>query len=333
MGITRSFAVIGTAICFSLPLAACDSTGAPAKDDGGGEPGAPQETEVVTHNAPGGGSDVFTRGIIEILRDEDIISTNWPVVNVPEGDSIGAMAYMVGKSGSDGTISQFTPTWLVTPLTVEGDVPTDEDLTPIAEISTEPMVVAAREDSPFETLADFIEAAQTDSDLVQVGGSTTATDSLTGTILKEETGADWKFLSFEDGGSRITAILRGDADVMFGSPGDFTEQVRAKKMKVITVFGADRIPLYEDAPTTDELGITLDVLPTQFRGILGAPDMPKEAVDYYAGVIEKLLDSEGWASYAEKNGLVNEYRTGDELTAFLDEQREVYATLLEQVGS
>ncbi|MPZ96611.1 MAG: hypothetical protein GEU96_17285 [Propionibacteriales bacterium] len=104
-------------------------------------------------------------------------------------------------------------------------------------------------------------------------------------------------------------------------------------MKVITVFGADRIPLYEDAPTTDELGITLDVLPTQFRGILGAPDMPKEAVDYYAGVIEKLLDSEGWASYAEKNGLVNEYRTGDELTAFLDEQREVYATLLEQVGS
>lgn len=305
---TRPWLATVVVACAALLATSCGGDGeetTPAEDDGGAA--VPASTEVVTHNEPGGGSDVFIRGFIEVLRDEGIIEDNWPVRNVPEGDSIGAMAYMVGTSGGEGTISQITPTWIVTPLTVEDDAgPTLDDLTPIAELATEPIVVAARADSPYEDLTDFIEAASTESGLVQAGGSTTATDSLTGTILKEETGADWRFLSFEDGGSRITALLRGDADVMFGSPGDFTEQVRAGDLKVITVFGSERVPSYPDAPTTEELGIELDVLPIQFRAIMGAPDMPQAAVDYYADVMQQLVESDGWATYAERNGIITE---------------------------
>ncbi len=324
----RRAGTIAAVLAVAIPLVACG-------EDGGSEAsgsGEPSETEVVTHNEAGGGSDLFTRAIIEIMKDEDIISGNWPVANVPEGDSIGAMAYLVERQGSSDAIAQITPTWLVTPMTVDGEIPTLEDLTPIAELATEPMVVAVRADSPYENLQDFIDAAESDPNLVQVGGSTTATDSLTGTVLKQETGVDWKFLSFEDSGSRITAVLRGDADVMFGSPGDFTEQVRAGDMKVITVFGAEKIPLYEDAVTTDELGITPEVLPEQFRAIVGAPDMPQEAVDFYEQAFQELVESDGWASYAEENGAVTEYRDGEDFEVFLGEQRELYTTLIEQLG-
>ncbi|MDQ3223352.1 MAG: tripartite tricarboxylate transporter substrate-binding protein [Gemmatimonadota bacterium] len=324
----RRVGVTAALLSVAMPLAACGGDGG-SGTSGSGEP---SDTEMVTHNEAGGGSDLFTRAIIEIMKDEDIISGNWPVVNVPEGDSIGAMAYLVERQGSSDAIAQITPTWLVTPMTVDGEVPTVEDLTPIAEIVTEPMVVAVRADSPYENLQDFIDAAQSDPNLVQVGGSTTATDSLTGTVLKQETGVDWKFLSFEDSGSRITAVLRGDADVMFGSPGDFTEQVRAGDMRVITVFGPDRIPLYEDAVTTDELGITPEVLPEQFRAIVGAPDMPQEAVDFYRQVFSELVESDGWEAYAEENGAVTEYRDGEELETFLEEQRELYTTLIAELG-
>ena len=77
-----------------VALAACGNGGG----GGGGKSGP---VEVVTHNAVGGGSDVFTRQMIKVMYENKIIDTNWPVRNVPAGDSIGAMSYMVERSGED----------------------------------------------------------------------------------------------------------------------------------------------------------------------------------------------------------------------------------------
>ena len=95
-----------------VALAACGSGG------GGGGGGKSGPVEVVTHNAVGGGSDVFTRQMIKVMYENNIIDTNWPVRNVPAGDSIGAMSYMVDRKGNAGLIAQVTPTWLSTPMTV-----------------------------------------------------------------------------------------------------------------------------------------------------------------------------------------------------------------------
>ena len=78
-----------------VALAACGSGGG----GGGGKSGP---VEVVTHNAVGGGSDVFTRQMIKVMYENKIIDTNWPVRNVPAGDSIGAMSYMVDRKGNAG---------------------------------------------------------------------------------------------------------------------------------------------------------------------------------------------------------------------------------------
>ena len=78
-----------------VALAACGSGGG-----GGGGGGKAGPVEVVTHNAVGGGSDVFTRQMIKVMYENKIIDTNWPVRNVPAGDSIGAMSYMVDRKAT-----------------------------------------------------------------------------------------------------------------------------------------------------------------------------------------------------------------------------------------
>ena len=184
--------------------------------------------EVVTHNAVGGGSDVFTRQMIKVMYENDIIDTQWPVRNVPAGDSIGAMSYMIERAGNAGLIAQVTPTWIATPMTVENAAVNLDQLTPITLVATEPQVVATGANSPYRTFTDFVDAAKKAPDtLVQSGGSSTANDALTRLVLQDTLDARWKFLSFEDTGSRITALLRGDAAIMLGSASDFTEQVRA----------------------------------------------------------------------------------------------------------
>src|SRR4029078_4969640 len=120
---------------FSLvALAACGSGGGGGGGGGGGKSGP---VEVVTHNAVGGGSDVFTRQMIKVMYENKIIDTSWPVRNVPAGDSIGAMSYMVDRKGNASLIAQVTPTWLATPMTVANAKVSLADLRPTSLLANE----------------------------------------------------------------------------------------------------------------------------------------------------------------------------------------------------
>jgi putative tricarboxylic transport membrane protein len=308
-------------------VAACGGSGDSASE------GTPTRTEVVTHNSVGGGSDVFTRQIIKVMADNDIIDTQWPVRNVPAGDSIGAMSYMIERDGDPNVIAQFTPTWIATPMTVEGSSVSIDQLTPIIMLAEEPQVVVASADSEYDTLTDFIEDAQANPDqLVQSGGSSTANDALTRLVLQDQEDASWKFLSFEETGSRITALLRGDADIMMGAASDFSEQVRAGELKAIAVIGSEPLDIFPDATTTEEQGIEGGDLPVQFRAINGAPNMPEEAVQQYQDEFAELLETEDWNTIAEENGLVTDGSTGEEFASYLEEQTTIVGDLLESQG-
>lgn len=324
----KAAAALTSAVVLGLSLVACG-----ADDTGDSAGGAPQDTEVVVHNEVGGGSDVFTRQLLKIMLEEGAISENWPVRNIPAGDSIGAMSFLLERKGEDDTIAQMTPTWLVTPMTVSGGNVSVADLTPIAGLASEPQVVAVKAGSPYKTLSDFIEAAKAaPGTLIQTGGSTTATDSLMGLALQSTSESEWKYLSFEDTGSRITALLRGDADIMLGGAGDFTEQVKAGELEVITVIGEESLELFPDAQTAADQGIALDELPLQFRGIVGNAEMPAEAVTYYQDAFEEVLKTEAWSTYAAEQGLVTDYRDSADYESYLMERTEILGGLLDQLG-
>jgi putative tricarboxylic transport membrane protein len=64
--------------------------------------------ELVLHSAPGGGSDVFARALVEIVEKEKLLPQIIRVVNKTEGASDEAMAYMVEKKRDDHTLAMFT---------------------------------------------------------------------------------------------------------------------------------------------------------------------------------------------------------------------------------
>lgn len=306
-----------------------------SSDDGGGDGGGasePTDVEYLVHTGPGGGSDIFARDVVSMLRDEEIISENWPVRNEEAGEGAGAMAYLLGEAGEDNTISGITTTWLTTPLTIEGVETKVTDFTPVAGLIIEPEVMAVTADSPYETLSDFVDDAKANpGDLVQAGGSTTEVGALNGKALATEAGTSWKFLSFEEVGQRIAALLNGDADMMFGSAQDFTAQVKAGKLKVIASISPEPSPIYPDAPTTADEGFSTELVP-QIRGILAPPDIPDSALEYYQGVFSDLVETESWKSFAEKNGVVTDLTVGDEWGEFLAEQEELVREKLDEVG-
>jgi len=322
----RQLLTVVLAVIALVALAACGSGGG----GGGGKSGP---VEVITHNAVGGGSDVFTRQMIKVMYENKIISTNWPVRNIPAGDSIGAMSYMVDKKGNSGVIAQVTPTWLATPMTVANAKVSLKDLTPITLVATEPQVVVTNAKSQFNTFADFVNAAKAAPDtLVQAGGSSTANDALTRLVLQDTLGAKWKFLSFEDTGSRITALLRNDANIMLGSASDVSEQVKAGQLKVIAVVGDKKLDIFPDVTTTQEQGIDSSKVPVQFRAVMGAPGMPADSVQQYQDDLSKMVETEDWKNLAKDNGLVTQNLQDDQFTSYLKDQTDIVGALLQGLG-
>jgi putative tricarboxylic transport membrane protein len=326
----RGVATRGVAV---LAVTAVTLSGCGLQKKNATKSGAPAKTEAVVHTGPGGGSDVFARQVIKLMQQTKLIKGNWPVRNQTEGSGIGAMSYVAGKKGRDDTVAAITPTWLVTPLTLKDSAVSIDSVQPIARLLIEPQLMAVRADSPYHSAKDFANAAKQQPDhLVQVGGSVTATDSLTGKALQAQSGGKWKYLSFSDGGQRVAALLRGDAQMMIGSSSDFAEQVKAGKLRVVAVVGDQRVATFPDVTTLKEQGFTVDNLPQEFRGFVGPPGMPQSALGYYQDVFAKLVKTPAWASYAKQNGDLTQYQDAGQFKQFLDTQKASLAQLVQQLN-
>ncbi|HXO99108.1 MAG TPA: tripartite tricarboxylate transporter substrate binding protein, partial [Luteibacter sp.] len=277
--------------------------------------GKPSDPQFVVDTGPGGGSDVFARQVVKMAIANKIIDGNWPVLSRPQGGGLAAMSFLKQKSPQPDFISAFTSKWVISGLGTDSPAATVKDLTLIAELAEEQQMIAVPANSPYKTFADFIAAAKAKpGSLVQVGGAYSSVDNLAALKIQENAGVTWKYLSFADGGPRITALLRGDAQMMMGAQTDFSEQVAAGQLRIIGVLGKERAAKYPDIPTLAEQGVSEAGLPDQlqFRGIAGPPGMDPKAVAYYRDVFAKLVKTPDWQKYMDEEGDKTDFVAGPE---------------------
>jgi putative tricarboxylic transport membrane protein len=300
-------AALATALLLGTGLAACTAT------SGIDQSGRPTDVQVVVDAGPGGGSDVFARQMVKIALADKLIDGNWPVLNRAQGGGLAAMSFLKQKAPQPNYVGAFTSKWVISGLNTPDAEATVKDLTMIAQVSVEPQMIAVPANSPFKTFADFIAAAkQKPGQLVQVGGAYSSVDNLAALKIQQNTGTQWKYLSFSDGGPRITALLRGDAQMMVGAQNDFAEEVAAGQLKIIGVLGKTRAAKFPQVPTLAEQGVSEAGLPDaiQWRGVAGPPHMSAAAVTYYQGVFSKLTQTPEWKKYMDEEGLTSAYLPG-----------------------
>jgi putative tricarboxylic transport membrane protein len=312
----KRLGVIAAGVAIAVGTSACGASSTTAAG------GKPNNVQFIVDTGPGGGSDLFARQLIKIARDSQILKDNWPVIAKPEGGGLGAMAFLKGKPGDSNFISAFTSKWIIAGLSAASAPATMADLTPIVMLADEIQVIAAPADAPFNTMAEFITAAKANAgEMVQTGGSPNSVDNLVALEIEKNAGVKWKYLSFDDGAPRITAMLRGDAQIDIGAIPDFADQIAAGKLKLIGVFADKRVPDYPNVPTIAEQNINLGEFPDhlQFRGIAGPPKMSDEAVKFYQDFFQKVSATDAWKQYLRSEGLNAEFVTGNDLTTQIKE--------------
>lgn len=284
------------------------------------------------HTAPGGGNDVLARSIAVMAEKEKLLPMRIQVINKPGGNGAVAAAFLAEKKGDPHTIGLITSNWIIGPLVTSEAKITLQDLTPIAQLVTEPALVAVRADSPFKTMGDFIEAAKAKPGaLKQSGGSLTARDSVMRQVLQKATGARWAFISFPGGGERIAALLGGHVDMMIIEPQEAGENIRAGKMRVIAQVSEKRLPGYPDVPTLKEAGYDVPLVP-QMRGVVAPPGIAPDVVAYWEDFARRLTKTTSWRKYLEDNQFEDGFHTGSDFVKSIEVTTQQLRALLPEAG-
>ncbi len=291
---------------------------------------------MIIPNSPGGGYDQTGRAAVQVMEDEDITGGSFTVDNVIGAGGAGAMTSLIGKAGDEHTM-------MTVGLGVVGSTYSFaseyqlQDATPLAQLMSEPEGVLAPGDSPYETLDDLVQAWTDDPGGIAVGGGSSpgGPDHLFPMQLADEIGVDpndVNYVSYDGGGPLTSALLGEKIDVGFSGLAEFVGQIESGELRVLAVSGEERYPdePLADIPTLTEEGVDLVFL--NWRGVLAPPEISDERTDELIGYLEEMHDSQGWKDKLAEYGWTDDFITGDEFAAFIDEQDERVSSTLEDLG-
>lgn len=327
--------LIGSTVVAStliLALSACGVTGTTASTAAATASGPLKNIQVMIPNAPGSGYDVTGRAAVKVM-DEIGVTTGTEVTNLAGAGGTVGLARTLTETGNADFL-------LMMGLGVVGAAYTNEtdakvaDATPIARLIEEAGAIFVPTNSPYKTLDDMLAAWKKDPGAFPVGGGSSpgGPDHLLPMQLADAVGikaSDVNFVSYDGGGELLPAILGGKLQFAASGYGEFLEQVKAGELRVLAVTSEERVPVL-DAPTLKEQGV--DLVFTNWRGLLGAPDLTKAETARLVGAVTKMHDSDEWAQVLEDNGWTDAFITGDEFASFLTEQDERVATVLTDLG-
>ncbi|MBA2777700.1 Bug family tripartite tricarboxylate transporter substrate binding protein [Billgrantia kenyensis] len=315
-----------------LPLAAVVGMSTAAQAD---EWAPTRNIEFIAPANPGGGWDTLVRTTSRVIQEEGLAERSFGAINVPGGGGAVAWAQIARDSGNPHKLFATSPPIILVPLA--GASRYDHtDFTPIARLITDYSIVLVRDDSPFEDLPSLIEAMEENPQLSVGGGSAPGSmDHISMAGLAAAAGLDAaavNYIPFSGGGEAMTSLMGGHVEAVITGAGEASGQLgEGSELRALGVSAPERLGgALADVPTYQEQDIdyTFDI----WRGVMGTPDMPAEAVAYYEDLFAQMLETDGWEQAREQLGWIDAYQDSEEFGAFLDEQKEEFSTILGDLG-
>lgn len=206
---------------------------------------------------PGGVADITGRPLAHVMSR--ILKQSVVVQNKGgAGGSVGTA--QAARSAPDGyTLLMALSSISVLPVAdvLQGRTPAYEldQFAPIALISADPTILVVREDGPFKTLKDLVEAAKAKPGTINYGSSGVyGTLHVAMEIFATAAGIKLFHIPYQGGGPAVAALLGGQIDALASGPSAAMAQIKAGKMRALAVWGDKRLASLPNVPSMKELG-------------------------------------------------------------------------------
>lgn len=302
------------------------------------EPSANVEWFITS--SPGGGSDIYTRKIIEIIQNNGWAKVTFLPTNLTDGGGeVGRMRVAMTQGGNapDHTLLTFNAGDLM-PMVANTDNRV-ENFTPIAVMAVDKQLLFRGQHTKCQTFKEVLDTVKAGTPLT-IGGSK-GDDIATYNALIAELGLSenqMPYITYDSTGDAITALLGGHVDLLMGKPaaaGQYVEAYDAgdtvNGIKAILALSTERYGgNLADAPTLSELGPWKNVEVPVWRGLVGPGAMSPEAAAFWSDVMKKVAESDQWKTeYLEKNKLVGNFMDKDAAKAYMAQYQKDYLATIE----
>lgn len=304
-------------------LAACGGD-SDAANDNSDYPEKP--ISMIVPFSAGGSGDIMSREVATIA--EEFFGQTVVVENREGGSGSIALNYTNNQEADGYTIMNHSSTLAQT--MASGEIPfTPDDIIPVATMVSNYHVLAVRDDSPFQTLEDFVEyAKENPGELDVVGSQTNGANHIFTLKVMDGADIDFNYVAYDGGSEALARLLGGNADAI-GSSGEVVQQqVEAGEVRILAVSSSERSPLHPDTPTFKELGLENIDDELIWRAYFVKPGTPEDIVEKIVDVLQKVAESDAFAEYAEKTNQDIYFKTGEEFeeifSSYYNDSKELF---------
>jgi tripartite-type tricarboxylate transporter receptor subunit TctC len=296
--------------------------------DAAGYPTRP--INLIVPYGPGGGVGINARALqpyLEKQLDQTIIVDFKPGAGGIMGFTLGAHARPDGYTLTMVTSSITAAPWLLQHIDY-----TPEDYSYIGQVTFVPNMIIVNAESPYHTLADLIAAMKRKPGELATGfESSWPSPDVAQVVFFARAGVKGKVVPGYGGGAeRIASLLGNHLDFSFNNLNETLPLYQAKRIRVLAISGAARVPDMPEVPTFRELGY--DVAIGVWRTLAGPKGLPEPIVQTVTGALKSVLQQPALHADFAKTGLSADYLDPVATRALVMREYEALGKLFTELG-
>jgi tripartite-type tricarboxylate transporter receptor subunit TctC len=267
-------------LAFCVGLLIAGSAGAASYPD--------HPVRVLVGFTAGGPTDVIARLVAQKLSAA--LGQQFIVENKPGAGSNIASAE-AAKAAPDGYTLTVVSTGFMVNMSLYAHVPYDavKDFTPITMVAYSPNVIVANPTVPAKSIKELIELIKANPGKYSFAGpGIGSTPHLSGELFKQKFGLDMVHVPFPGAADAINATIGGHTQIAFTALPPALANIKAGKLRGLTVLAVKRVAELPDVPTMAEAGYPGQEADT-LTGILAPAGTPKEIITLLNHEIAKAV--------------------------------------------
>jgi len=206
-----------------------------------------------------------------------------------------------------------------------------KDFKPVARFTADPTVLVVRADSPWKTLAEFVDYAKKNPGKLNFGSSGNyGTMHVPMEMLKARAGIFMTHIPYTGAGPALLALLGGQVDAVASGPSTVAQNIKAGKLRALAHWGDKPLASLPDVPSLKQAGYAAGF--AQWSALFVPAGVPDDIVQKLRAAAKKVAVDANVVAIINKAGSPIEYLDAPEFQAYWDNDAKLMVDAVRAIG-